>query len=114
MCLWVCICIETNAKSFCENQKVRETGKQALEAFNDVLKHREQVKNRVAQTRAKETEKEKASQRNNDPNARLISVVRCNYGTETSTFYWHILYIPIFKRNSNKLMKCFEKSASVM
>ena len=64
--MWVCICIETNAKSFCENQKVRETGKQALEAFDDVIKRREQVKNRVAQTRAKETEQEKASQRMSD------------------------------------------------
>ena len=38
----------------------------ALEALDDVLNRREQVKNRVAQTRVKETEQEKASRRNND------------------------------------------------
>ena len=47
-----------------KTRKFEKQAKRALEAFNDVLKRREQVKNCVAQTRAKETEKEKASQRN--------------------------------------------------
>ena len=37
--------------------------KRALESFEVVLKHREQVKNHVTLSRAKETEKEKASHR---------------------------------------------------
>ena len=45
-------------------RKLEKQAKRALEAFNDVLKLREQVKNCVAQTRAKETEKGKASQKN--------------------------------------------------
>ena len=49
-----------------KTRKLEQQEKRALEAFDDVLKRREQVKNRVAQTRAKETENEKASQRMSD------------------------------------------------
>ena len=38
-----------------KTRKLEQQEKRALEAFDDVLKRREQVKNRVAQTRAKET-----------------------------------------------------------
>ena len=45
--------------------KTRKLGKQAKRALEalDVLNRREQVKNHVAQTRAKETEQKRASQR---------------------------------------------------
>ena len=49
-----------------KTRKLEQQEKRALEAFDDVLKRIEQVKNRVAQTRAKETENEKASQRMSD------------------------------------------------
>ena len=43
--------------------KTRKFEKQAERAFDDVLKRKEQVKNRVAQTRTKETEQEIWSQK---------------------------------------------------
>ena len=49
-----------------KTRKLEKQAKRALEALDDILKRREQVKNRVAQTRAKETEKEKASRRMSD------------------------------------------------
>ena len=49
-----------------KTRKLEKLEKRALEACDDVLRRREQVKNRVAHTRAKETENEKASQRMSD------------------------------------------------
>ena len=65
-----CVCgyvfvLRRTQKVSVKTRNLEKQAKRALEAFNDVLKLREQVKNCVAQTRAKETEQEKASQRNN-------------------------------------------------
>ena len=46
-----------------KTRKLEKLAKKALETFDDVLKRREQVQTRVAQTRTKETEQERASRR---------------------------------------------------
>ena len=59
-----------------KSRKLEKQGERALETLDDVLKRREQVKNRVAQTRAKETEQEKASQRMSDKAYKTASRVK--------------------------------------
>ena len=50
--------------------------KRPLEAFDDVLKCREQVKNHVALTRAKETEQERANHRKSAKEHKAASNLR--------------------------------------
>ena len=48
------------------DRKLQKQSKGALEAFDDIVKRREQVKNHVALSRAKETEQERAIRRKGD------------------------------------------------
>ena len=62
-----CVCgyvfvLRRTLKVSVKTKKLEKQAKRALQAFDDVLKRREQVKNCIAQTRAEETEKQKASQ----------------------------------------------------
>ena len=55
------------------DRKLEKQSKRALEAFDDVIKRREQVKNHVALMRAKEIEQERASHRKGDKERKATS-----------------------------------------